>query len=129
MLTQEYVSYNIECAERMRAFSSVGRAPPLQGGCQKFESSNAHHKKRTPMGSFFMVSFDDENFHLKFERISVRHLCRIARIPSWLSRKARKRGYSSVEEIQDGLLTPTTKKRGRKASFFSGQLGVTRTSQ
>ena len=25
------------------SFSSVGRAPPLQGGCQKFESSNDHH--------------------------------------------------------------------------------------
>ncbi len=28
------------------AFSSVGRASPLQGEGQKFESSNAHHKKR-----------------------------------------------------------------------------------
>ena len=27
-----------------RAFSSVGRASPLQGEGQKFESSNAHHK-------------------------------------------------------------------------------------
>lgn len=27
------------------AFSSVGRASPLQGEGQKFESSNAHHKK------------------------------------------------------------------------------------
>lgn len=26
-----------------RAFSSVGRASPLQGEGQKFESSNAHH--------------------------------------------------------------------------------------
>ena len=30
----------------MRAFSSVGRASPLQGEGQKFESSNAHHKKQ-----------------------------------------------------------------------------------
>ena len=30
---------------RKRAFSSVGRASPLQGEGQKFESSNAHHKK------------------------------------------------------------------------------------
>ena len=30
----------------IRAFSSVGRASPLQGEGQKFESSNAHHKKR-----------------------------------------------------------------------------------
>ena len=29
----------------LRAFSSVGRASPLQGEGQKFESSNAHHKK------------------------------------------------------------------------------------
>ena len=29
-----------------RAFSSVGRASPLQGEGQKFESSNAHHKKQ-----------------------------------------------------------------------------------
>ena len=28
-----------------RAFSSVGRASPLQGEGQKFESSNAHHKR------------------------------------------------------------------------------------
>ncbi len=27
------------------AFSSVGRASPLQGEGQKFESSNAHHRK------------------------------------------------------------------------------------
>lgn len=32
--------------ESARAFSSVGRASPLQGEGQKFESSNAHHKKR-----------------------------------------------------------------------------------
>ena len=31
--------------ELLRAFSSVGRASPLQGEGQKFESSNAHHKK------------------------------------------------------------------------------------
>ena len=31
---------------KRRAFSSVGRASPLQGEGQKFESSNAHHKKR-----------------------------------------------------------------------------------
>ena len=29
----------------VRAFSSVGRASPLQGEGQKFESSNAHHYK------------------------------------------------------------------------------------
>ena len=32
-------------APRKWAFSSVGRASPLQGEGQKFESSNAHHKK------------------------------------------------------------------------------------
>lgn len=36
-----------------RAFSSVGRASPLQGEGQKFESSNAHHLKR----HFYRVSF------------------------------------------------------------------------
>ena len=30
----------------IRAFSSVGRASPLQGEGQKFESSSAHHKKQ-----------------------------------------------------------------------------------
>ena len=30
----------------IRALSSVGRASPLQGEGQKFESSNAHHKKQ-----------------------------------------------------------------------------------
>lgn len=29
------------------AFSSVGRASPLQGEGQKFESSNAHHLYKT----------------------------------------------------------------------------------
>ena len=29
----------------IRALSSVGRASPLQGEGQKFESSNAHHKR------------------------------------------------------------------------------------
>lgn len=44
------------------AFSSVGRASPLQGEGQKFESSNAHHLKlkRThtalQAGSFFVIS-------------------------------------------------------------------------
>ena len=38
----------------VRAFSSVGRASPLQGEGQKFESSNAHHKKRI---GFFLASF------------------------------------------------------------------------
>ena len=53
-----------------RAFSSVGRAPPLQGGCQKFESSNAHHLKQLeqlksePTGSFLILSI-----HLSFEEI------------------------------------------------------------
>ena len=38
-----------------RAFSSVGRASPLQGEGQKFESSNAHHlKSRAEMALFFM---------------------------------------------------------------------------
>ena len=44
----------IDLAERVRAFSSVGRASPLQGEGQKFESSNAHHKKRI---GFFLASF------------------------------------------------------------------------
>ena len=41
------------------------------------------------------------NTLLVVRRICGRHLCRIARIPSWQSQKARKRGYSSVEQIQD----------------------------
>ena len=40
-----------------RAFSSVGRAPPLQGGCQKFESSNAHHKKEVIKTSFLIYKY------------------------------------------------------------------------
>ena len=36
-----------------RAFSSVGRAPPLQGGCREFEPLNAHHLKNHSGGSFF----------------------------------------------------------------------------
>jgi hypothetical protein len=31
------------CSAVMRAFSSVGRALPLQGRCRGFESLNAHH--------------------------------------------------------------------------------------
>ncbi len=27
----------------MWAFSSAGRAPPLQGGCRRFDPVNAHH--------------------------------------------------------------------------------------
>lgn len=41
-LTLKFIWFNIELAERVRAFSSVGRASPLQGEGQKFESSNAH---------------------------------------------------------------------------------------
>ena len=36
----------------LRAFSSVGRASPLQGEGQKFESFNAHHKKDRLGGLF-----------------------------------------------------------------------------
>ena len=41
----------------LRAFSSVGRASPLQGEGQKFESSNAHHKKDddTSVIIFFII--------------------------------------------------------------------------
>lgn len=40
----------------IRAFSSVGRASPLQGEGQKFESSNAHHKKGSDsVTSFFIM--------------------------------------------------------------------------
>ena len=38
----------------IRALSSVGRASPLQGEGQKFESSNAHHKKETVKVSFLL---------------------------------------------------------------------------
>ena len=37
-----------------RAFSSVGRASPLQGEGQKFESFNAHHKKDRRKRSFLI---------------------------------------------------------------------------
>ncbi len=40
------------CSAVMRAFSSVGRALPLQGRCRGFESLNAHKFSfRTPQGS------------------------------------------------------------------------------
>ena len=38
-----------------RAFSSVGRASPLQGEGQKFESSNAHHLKKEPLKVLFFA--------------------------------------------------------------------------
>ena len=38
-----------------RAFSSVGRASPLQGEGQKFESSNAQIKGITKVVPFFIV--------------------------------------------------------------------------
>ena len=52
------------------AFSSVGRASPLQGEGQKFESSNAHHKRDDDIcyHLFYFECFDSENFLLKFER-------------------------------------------------------------
>ena len=52
------------------AFSSVGRASPLQGEGQKFESSNAHHKRPDDISYlvFYFEGFDDENLLLKFER-------------------------------------------------------------
>ena len=53
------------------AFSSVGRASPLQGEGQKFESSNAHHKRDDDIcyHLFYFEHFDSENLLLKFERI------------------------------------------------------------
>ncbi len=57
LLTQKNVCSNIRNVERhpkeMRAFSSVGRASPLQGEGQKFESFNAHHKKDRKKAVFF----------------------------------------------------------------------------
>ena len=44
-MTIEFVCVIINMPKAIRAFSSVGRASPLQGEGQKFESSNAHHKK------------------------------------------------------------------------------------
>ena len=44
------------CSAVMRAFSSVGRALPLQGRCRGFESLNAHKFSfRTPQGSALRV--------------------------------------------------------------------------
>ena len=56
--------------KKIRAFSSVGRASPLQGEGQKFESSNAHHKRDDDISYhlFYFVCFDSENLLLKFER-------------------------------------------------------------
>ncbi len=45
----------------MRAFSSVGRASPLQGEGQKFESSNAHHYKKTSEEVFFLLYTHNHN--------------------------------------------------------------------
>lgn len=39
-----------------RAFSSVGRASPLQGEGQKFESSNAHHFEETRSKDLFFIA-------------------------------------------------------------------------
>ena len=41
-------------APRKWAFSSVGRASPLQGEGQKFESSNAHHLKKESLKTLFL---------------------------------------------------------------------------
>ncbi len=48
----------------IRAFSSVGRASPLQGEGQKFESSNAHHKRDDDIRYhlFYFACFDSEKF-------------------------------------------------------------------
>ena len=48
-MTEEYLSIRRNEQRRVKkkakkwAFSSVGRALPLQGRCHKFESYNAHH--------------------------------------------------------------------------------------
>ena len=39
------------------AFSSVGRALPLQGRCREFEPLNAHHLKRTTSVVLFFALF------------------------------------------------------------------------
>ncbi len=44
----------------MRAFSSVGRASPLQGEGQKFESFNAHHKKDRTKRSVLVIVINPE---------------------------------------------------------------------
>ena len=49
---------------RLGAFSSVGRASPLQGEGQKFESSNAHHKSQNDScysGFYIWMIMKDEN--------------------------------------------------------------------
>ena len=52
------------------ALSSVGRASPLQGEGQKFESSSAHHKRDDDIcyHLFYFECFDSEKLLLKFER-------------------------------------------------------------
>ena len=54
-----------------RAFSSVGRAPPLQGGCREFEPLNAHSLKKRAVKALFccnkrICKVRTRNFRLTF---------------------------------------------------------------
>ena len=57
------ISFSASMIIDVRAFSSVGRASPLQGEGQKFESSNAHHRNPDNICylDFYFESFDSKN--------------------------------------------------------------------
>ena len=101
------------CLPKERAFSSVGRASPLQGEGQKFESSNAHHKKRTQMGSFFMVcvlmtrNLFGSSADLRTDGVK---RIRIARKLSVLQQSCKSETFRAWSKSKRSLLTPTTKK-------------------
>ena len=55
-----------------RAFSSVGRASPLQGEGREFESPNAHHKMRIGffLASFYLKRWVARSSGIEFERFA-----------------------------------------------------------
>ena len=100
------------CKPGRRAFSSVGRASPLQGEGQKFESSNAHHKNPDDISyldfyfAFRYESSPSQRLEKKFGgfadgRRERSELVRIARKLSLSEPKVQKRNFPSVEQIQD----------------------------
>jgi hypothetical protein len=52
-----------------RGYSSVGRAPPLHGGCQRFDSAYLHNEKKF---KYFVTSLIISNgFCVKFKELRV----------------------------------------------------------
>ena len=117
-MTIEFVCVIINMPKAIRAFSSVGRASPLQGEGQKFESSNAHHKKDNDIcycpfyidvlikRTFFWSSSASE---LRLEWFCQR--LKICRQNPELPLNANE---------QDSLLTPTIIKNSFKIGLISG---------